>query len=43
MVIMTQFHNEPTKAFVNQEELMVSLVPHVDELKGNDGLCLAME
>jgi hypothetical protein len=33
-VIMTQLHKEPTNAFVNQEELMVSLVPHVDELKG---------
>jgi hypothetical protein len=32
-VIMTQLHKEPTKAFVSQEELTVSLVLHVDELK----------
>jgi hypothetical protein len=31
---MTQFHKRPTNAFVNQAELMVSLVSHVDELKG---------
>jgi hypothetical protein len=34
MVIMTQLYKEPTNTFVSQKELMVSLVPHVDELKG---------
>jgi hypothetical protein len=34
MVIMTQFYREPTNAFVNQEELIVSLIPYVYELKG---------
>jgi hypothetical protein len=33
-MIMTQLHKEPTNAFVNQKEVMVSLVLHVDELNG---------
>jgi hypothetical protein len=33
-VIMMQLHKEPTSAFVSQEELIVSLVPHVDGLEG---------
>jgi chromosome segregation ATPase len=32
-VIMTQAHKEQTDPFMSPEELIVSLVPHIDELK----------
>jgi hypothetical protein len=32
---MTQVHKEQTYMFVSKEELTVSLVLHVDELKGD--------
>jgi hypothetical protein len=35
MMIMTQLHKEWINVFVNQEEVMASLVPHIDEMKGN--------
>jgi hypothetical protein len=34
-MVMTEVHREQTDTFVSKEELMVSLVPHVDKLKGN--------
>jgi archaellum component FlaC len=34
-IVMTEVHREQTDTFMSKEELTVSLVPHVDELKGN--------
>jgi predicted RNase H-like nuclease (RuvC/YqgF family) len=35
MMAMTEVHKEETDTFVSKEEIMISLVPHIDELKGN--------
>jgi archaellum component FlaC len=34
-MVMTHVHKESTNAPVSKEEMMVFLLPHVDELKGN--------